>query len=216
RGLKVAGVALAAALIVTGAAGAAAFLMLRGSGEGLLDKVPADADVVVTASLDPAASQKLNLLRMASRFPDLGDPEQLSQKLNDTLDSALSGVGMSHDDVGWIGSQVGLFVEVRSPDDVSIAFLLATDDEDAARAALERFRKGLEGQEVSFSTTDHDGVQVTVPSEEGAPAFTSVDGVVVLGGNESAVDTAVDTAHGGPSIADDAGFGRVTGALPEA
>jgi hypothetical protein len=216
RGFKVAGVVLAAVLIVAGAAGAAAFLMLRGSGEVLLDKVPADADVVVTAYLDPAASQKLNLLRMASKFPDLGDPEQLSQKLNETLDSALSGVGMSHDDVGWIGSQVGLFVEVRSPDDVSIAFLLATDDEDAARTALEKFRKGLEGQGVSFSTTDHDGVQVTVPSEEGPPAFAIVDGVVVLGGNEGAVNTAIDTAHGGPSIADDAGFGRVTGALPEA
>jgi hypothetical protein len=216
RGLKVAGVILAAILIVAGAAGAAAFLMLRGSGEVLLDKVPADADVVVTAYLDPAASQKLNLLRMASRFPDLGDPEQLSQKLNDTLDSALRDLGMTHDDLGWLGSQVGLFVEVQSPDDVSIAFLLATDDEDAARAALEKFRKGLEGQGVTFHTSDHDGIQVSVPSEEGPPAFAIVDGVVVLGGNEDAVNTAIDTAHGGSSIADDAGFERVTGALPEA
>src|SRR6058998_1240584 len=49
RGLKVAGIALAALLVVAGSAGAAAFLMLRGSGEVILDKVPAGADVVVTA-----------------------------------------------------------------------------------------------------------------------------------------------------------------------
>src|SRR5881409_1352714 len=44
RGFKVAGIVLAVVLIVAGAAGAAAFLLLRGSGEVILDKVPADAD----------------------------------------------------------------------------------------------------------------------------------------------------------------------------
>ena len=216
RSLRVAGVVLAAILIVVGAAGAAAFLMLRGSGEVILDKVPADADVVVTAYLDPAASQKLNLLRMASKFPDLGDQEHLRQQVNDALDSMLSGVGMTHDDVGWVGSEVGLYVEVKSPNDVSFAFLLATDDEAAARASLQKFRQGLEGQGVTFHTADHDGVEVTVPTEAGEPSFAIVDGVVVIGGSEEAVDTTIDTAHGGSTIADDPGFQRVTAALPDA
>jgi hypothetical protein len=216
RGLKIAGVAFAVVLILAGAAGAAAFLMLRGSGEVILDKVPADADVVVTAYLDPAASQKVNLLRMASKFPDLGDQDHLRQQLNDSLDSILSNVGMTHEDVSWIGPEVGVYVDVRSVNDTSYAFLLATDDQDAARAALQKFRQGLEGQGVTFHTVDHDGVEVTVPSEAGEPAFAIVDGVVVLGSNEDAVGASIDTAHGGATISDDPAFQRVTGALPDA
>jgi hypothetical protein len=216
RGLKVAGILVAAILIVAGAAGAAAFLMLRGSGEVILDKVPADADVVVTAYLDPAASQKLNLFRMASRFPELGDQEHLRQQVNDALDSTLSQLQMDHTDVSWVGSEVGLSVEVKSPDDVRIAFLIAADDEDAARASLQKFQKGLENLGSTFRTSDHDGVEVTVPSDPSEPAFAIVDGVVVIGSSEVAVDTAIDTSQGGDTIADDAGFQRVAGELPQA
>src|SRR4029450_8358615 len=130
-GFKGLGIALAAVLIVVGAAGAAAFLMLRGSGEVILDKVPADADVVVTAYLDPAASQKVNLLRMASKFPALGDEAHLRDQLNEALDEGLSNLGMDHEDLAWVGPEVGLYVEVRGPNDVSYAFLVAADDEDA-------------------------------------------------------------------------------------
>jgi hypothetical protein len=215
-GFKVLGIALAAVLIVVGAAGAAAFLMLRGSGEVILDKVPADADVVVTAYLDPAASQKVNLLRMASKFPALGDEAHLRDQLNEALDEGLSNLGMDHEDLAWVGPEVGLYVEVRGPNDVSYAFLVAADDEDAARSFLQSFRQGLEGQGVTFHTTDHDGVEVTVPSGEGEPSIALVDGVVVLGSTEAAVDASIDTAHGGSTIAEDAGFQRVTAALPDA
>jgi hypothetical protein len=216
RSFKVLGVVLAAALIVVGAAGAAAFLMLRGSGEVILDKVPADADVVVTGYLDPAASQKVNLLRMASKFPSLGDEAQLRDQLNQAIDQALSNLGMDHEDLAWVGPEVGLYVEVKSQSDTSFAFLVAADDEDAARTFLQSFRQGLEGQGVTFRTTDHDGVEVTVPSEGSEPATALVDGVVVFGSTEAAVDTAIDTAHGAASIADDPGFQRVTAALPDA
>jgi len=97
RGLKVAGIALAAVLVLVGAAGAAAFMLLRGSSEAILDKVPASADVVVTANLDPAASQKLNLysiehlrvhpVRGPSLFKevtgrDVGEQDHLNQSIS--------------------------------------------------------------------------------------------------------------------------------------
>jgi hypothetical protein len=219
RGFKVLGIALAALLIVVGAAGAAAFLMLRGSGEVILDKVPADADVVVTAYLDPAASQKMNLLRMASRFPALGDESHIRDQLNQGLDQLLSDVGMDHQDLAWVGSEVGLFVEAHDANDVPYALLIASDDDDAARAFIEEYRKGTEQRfGTTYHTVDHDGVEVTVPTGDpsGQAAVALFDGVVVVGSSEAAVDAAIDTAHGGETIADDPGFQRVTGALPDA
>jgi Protein of unknown function (DUF3352) len=219
RGLKVLGIALATLLIVVGAAGAAAFLMLRGSGEVILDKVPAQADVVVTAYLDPAASQKVNLLRMASKFPALGDEAHLRDQLNQALDQLVSDVGMDHEDLAWVGSELGLYVEVRGANDVSYAVLIAADDPDAAKAFIERYRQGQEQRfGVTYHTVDHDGVEVAVPSGDpsGQAAVALFDGVVVLGSTEAAVDAAIDTAHGGSTIADDPGFQRVTAALPDA
>jgi Protein of unknown function (DUF3352) len=215
RGLKIAGIALATVLVLAGAAGAAGFMLLRGSGEMILDKIPAGADVVVTANLDPAASQKMNLLRMASKFPTLGGQDGLQQKLNETLDDLLRDVGMTHDDVRWVGSEVGLYVDVKSAQDTSYAALIATDDEDAAAASLQKFRAGLESQGASFHVSDHDGVEITVSTTPEHPSFAIVDGVVVLGSDEGAVSAVVDTAHGGPAIADDPAFQRVSGALPQ-
>jgi hypothetical protein len=214
RGLKVAGIALATVLVLFGAAGAAAFMLLRGSGEVILDKVPASADVVVTANLDPAASQKVNLLHIASRFPALGGQDQLRQQLNQTLDGLLRDVGMTHEDVQWVGPEVGLYVDVKSPQETSYAALIATHDEGAAVASLQKFRAGLESQGATFHSSDHDGVQITVSATSDHPSFAIVDGVVVLGSDEGAVAAVIDTAHGGSSIADDATFQRVTGALP--
>jgi len=219
RGLKILGIALAAVLIVAGAAGATAFLMLRGSGEVILDKVPADADVVVTAYLDPAASQKVNLLRMTSKFPALGDETKLRDRLNEGLDQILGDVGMNHEDLAWVGPELGLYVEVHGANDVSYAVLIAADDTDAAKSFVDRYRQGQEQRfGVTYHTVDHDGVEVTVPAGDpsGQAAVALFDGVVVLGSDEAAVDAAIDTAHGGAAIADDAGFQRVTAALPDA
>ncbi len=215
RGLKIAGIALATVLVLAGAAGAAGFMLLRGSGEAILDKIPASADVVVTANLDPAAGQKMNLLRMASKFPALGGQDGLQQRLNETLDDLLRDVGMTHEDVRWVGSEVGLYVDVKSAQETSYAALIATDDEDAAAASLQKFRAGLESQGASFHVSDHDGVQITVSTTPEHPSFAIVEGVVVLGSDEGAVSAVIDTAHGGPAIADDPAFQRVSGALPQ-
>ena len=215
RGLKIAGIALATVLVLAGVAGAAGFMLLRGSGEAILDKIPASADVVVTANLDPAATQKMNLLRMASKFPALGGQDGLQQRLNETLDDLLRDVGMTHEDVRWVGSEVGVYVDVKSAQETSYAALIATDDEDAAAASLQKFRAGLESQGASFHVSDHDGVEITASTTPEHPSFAIVDGVVVLGSEEGAVSAVVDTAHGRSAIADDPAFQRVSGALPQ-
>ena len=101
--------------------------------------MPASADVVFVAHLDPAASQKMNLFRMAEKFPALGSEEELRQKLNDALDSVLADTGMTHEDLAWVGGEAGGYVDVGAGTP-SFAIMVATDDEAAASAAMQRMR----------------------------------------------------------------------------
>ncbi len=76
-----------AALVVTGgiAAGALVFLALRGT-EDVIDRmVPGNTTVYVTAYLDPAMQQKLNLRSLSKRFPKFASSEELNRLIDDVL-----------------------------------------------------------------------------------------------------------------------------------
>jgi len=62
----------------------------------------------VVGHLDPAASQKMNLFRTASKFPDVGTGQELTQKLDGMLDDGLSASGLTHEDLGWVGGEIGV------------------------------------------------------------------------------------------------------------
>src|SRR3954464_11622075 len=79
----------------------------RSAARRVLDKIPTDADAVVVGHLDPAASQKMNLFRTASKFPDVGTGQVLTQKLDGMLDDGLSASGLTHEDLGWVGGEIG-------------------------------------------------------------------------------------------------------------
>ena len=83
RGRKAVVIAVAAAVGLAGVAAAASFVALSGSSETLTTKLPADTDVVVTAYLDPAASQKVNLFRLTSAFPTLGAEPEVTGRAGD-------------------------------------------------------------------------------------------------------------------------------------
>jgi hypothetical protein len=183
-----------AAVLILGVIGAgAAFFMLRGASEVVLDKVPSGADAVVVAHLDPAASQKMNLFRMTSKFPDLGTEQQLSQKLDGMLDQALDGSGLTRDDLGWVGGELGGYVTINgaAPE---YAVLIASDDDGAASDALQKFR------DASGSTYTES---------------TLVDGTVVLANGQDAMEAVVQTDHGASSVQDDQTFQGVMDQLPD-
>ena len=196
-------------LFVGGAA--AAFFSLRGAPEEILDKVPASADLVVVAHLDPAASQKMNLFRMAERFPALGSREELTRQLNEMLDQALRGSGLTHEDLAWVGGEAGLYVDLGggSP---SYAVMLASDDDAAASAAL---KKAQTAGGTTYSATQIGGFDVSVPASPDQPATAMVNGVVVLAGDVNAMRSVIDTVNGGASIEDDATYLAVADDLPE-
>ena len=110
RANKVALIAVAAVVGIAVVAGAAAFFLLKGSGEQLLDNVPASADVVAAVYLDPSAGQKTNLLRLADEIPALGSREQLTSQAQDTIDQLLSQAGLGHEDLEWVGAEVAVAV----------------------------------------------------------------------------------------------------------
>jgi hypothetical protein len=130
---------LAVALLLGGGA-AAAFLRMRGAPEQILGEIPASTDAVVVAYLDPAASQKLNLVRLQGRFPSLASSQHLRDQVNAGLDAALRESGLDHRDVAWVGSEIAIAVDIRPQGDPGVAVLLSVDDAGAADATLEKLR----------------------------------------------------------------------------
>jgi Protein of unknown function (DUF3352) len=201
--------AITVAVLLVGG-GAAAFFSLRGAPETILDKIPATADVVVVARLNPAASQKMNLFRMAGRIPALGSREELSRKVNDMLDAVLGDASLSHEDLSWVGGEAGGYVDLGSGSP-SYAIMVASDNDGAAADTLQKLE---EASGASYATTQISGVDVAVPDDTSQPTTAIVDSVVVLASGENVMRTVIDTADGGASIAGDPMYQRIADALP--
>ncbi len=207
---------LATLLVVGGGGSAAAFLLMRGAGEELLQLVPASSEVVVAAYLDPSAGQKVNLMALAHRFPALRDDQRIGGEVDDMLDAALEGAGLSHDDVRpWLGSEVAIVVDLGANIDApTVSFLVATRDDDAAREALEKALQGSLGNE---ETSEYRGVTMHIfgsgPSSIG---YVIVDHVVVLSDQSIGLTRVVDVSEGRTqAIADDPAFLDTMSSLPE-
>jgi uncharacterized protein DUF3352 len=214
RGLVVGSVITAAVVLVAGAA--AAFFSMRGSNEELLTRLPADTQLVVTAYLDPSAGQKTNLFRLTQRFPALGSREQLTDRIDQLLDSMLPQSGLSRDDLDWIGVEVAVAGKIGRDGSPSGGILIATDDEGGARTALEKSWDATGGSEPRM--VEYGGAEITVGSLEGPGsqdiAWTVVDGVVVIGFGQEFVHGVIDTVNGEPALADDAAFLETMRPLP--
>jgi hypothetical protein len=217
RAYRVGLIAVAAVVGFAVVAGAAAFFLLKGSGEQLLDNVPATADVVAAVYLDPSAGQKTNLLQLADEIPALGSREELTSKAQDTIDQLLTQAGLTHEDLDWVGAEVAVAVSLPDDDtDPGIVVLIDAEDEAAALRTLTDLRETDDGAD--WQTSDHDGVEVWAATNDtvdsGAYAF--VDGVVVASNERALVDEVIDVTHGnGAAIADDTTFTDTTGELPD-
>jgi len=209
-------VLLATLLVVGGGGSAAAFLLMRGAGEELLQLVPASSEVVVTAYLDPSAGQKVNLIGLADRFPALPDDQGVRRQVDDVLDSALEGTGLSHEDVRpWLGSQVAIVVDVGANVDLpTVSFLVASKDDDAAREALDKALQSSLGTE---QTSEYRGAAMHIfGSGTSSVGYVIVDHVVVLSNHSIGLTRVIDVSAGSAlAIADDPAFQETISSLPE-
>lgn len=210
RGRRTLVALVAGVVVVVGGGVALAFFTMRGAPEQLVSVVPAEADVFVTVYLDPSAGQKVNLLRLAGQFPDLGKEQDLSGRVDDLLDEGLADSGLTHDDIRpWLGSELGLSVDVGNDGTPHTAFLIATTDAEASQAALEKIA------DQDLQVHDYDGVQVSV-AKDGQGAFGIVNDVAVLATDETTVRRAIDAAHGTiPDISSSRVYLDTVAGLPE-
>ena len=206
---------VAAGLVVLAGSAAAAFFLMRGSSEELLQLVPASSEVVATVYLDLSAGQKMNLLSLAHRFPALGSDQDLRHRVNTALDQALQSSGLTHEDVQpWLGSEAAIVVDFGPNNDVvTTSALLASNDDGAAEAALEKAMSESLGNE---QPREYRGVTLHVfGSGSSLVSYAIVDHVVVISNHTIGLTRVIDVSKGTtPDLADDRGFQDTVSTLP--
>jgi len=143
--------------------------------------VPASMDGYVAAYLDPSLNQKLNLLGLAHRFPDLKTDADMTSAVDRYLEQvfANSGLAFSRDIRPWLGPQMDFIVRAEGAGQdqtaPAAALLLVAKDDAQAKAALARLRGGPLGRPMAWSDETYRGVAISV----GKPTGESVQQPIV-------------------------------------
>jgi Protein of unknown function (DUF3352) len=168
------------------------------SSSGAASLAPAGALIYGEATLAPDEDQQAAINALIERFPGEGSAgERIRGLLEKAFAESDTGLSFKDDIEPWLGDEAGFFVASLDPTgDGSGAFMVATDDEDAAGDAIEKAAKG-EGRAATYKGHDY---QVISGGAAGV-----IDGWVVLG-NEGGFKAAVDTAEGGSPIEDDEAY----------
>lgn len=180
--------------------GAYAWTQLSGGGTQPHDVLPADTIAYVRLDLDPSASQKIDLFRLARRVPELSQELGIKDEGDDlrkiVLEDALKGcddVDYAKDVEPWLGERVGLGVGPNLQDEEeSLRIAVQVTDETAAKAGIGKLF-GCSGEEFGIGFLD--GYAIVTPTQKSA-------------------DAAVKAASS-ESLADDAAFTRDQDALDE-
>jgi len=107
------------------------------------------------------------------------------------------------------------FVDLEGgPNEPRGAVLLAVDDEEGAKAAMDAFVQAAEDRGERVAVEDHDGVQVFVSGDEGSGAAALVNDVMVFASGESVIDDVIRTVDSG-SLAASSTFTETIAELPE-
>jgi hypothetical protein len=179
-----------------------------------LELAPADALFYAHVSLDPSNIQKRALRGILSRFPGADTFEEGKTTLGRLLDPLLSEVGLrfKRDVDPWLGDEVGLFVatskETRDPE--SVALLLDTDDEAAARRAAER---ALEQGDPPREDKSYRDIEYRAFEGLAGGAYTFIDGFLVVG-TEEGIRDAIGASHA-DSLAGETQYEELTAPLSE-
>lgn len=156
--------------------------------------VPGDVAAYVKISLHPSGQQQQAIQDLLSRFPSTYRND-VGTKLDDALDQALKGLGISYrkDVKPWVGDQIAL--AVRGPggstsDNPSaipnIVGIIPTKDASAAQKTLDKLKA----------------------KKPNAPAFEVRGGVVYIGKTTTEIDDLRNAATVGHTLADNATYKR--------
>jgi Protein of unknown function (DUF3352) len=167
---------------------------------GASELAPAGASMYGEATLKPEGEQKAAIDAILAKFPGGGEAgDKLKDLVAQGLRTSDAPVSFKEDIEPWLGDEAAFFASGldASGNFKAAAGLVATEDEDAAEAALE---KSAEGK--LTRTTYKDVEYMTDESDEAAAVL---DGFVVLG-SEPGVKAVIDTTEGGTPLSDDENY----------
>src|ERR1700694_4778245 len=191
----------AGAVLALGAVSAAAVLLLVKPNGTVEKMVPASADVIAVANLDPSVTQKVNLLRAVHSFPDYKTDKAISDKLDAVLKG--SDLSFSGDIQPWLGSEIGFSARLNlgSATDSPAAFYLVSRDDTKARAMLAKLRASKWAKDYQWKDEAYSGITISVGTPKGstsgkAGVYTIVDHVVVLASSSALIHEIIDADQG--------------------
>ncbi len=171
------------------------------SASSALELVPAGSSVYGEVTIKPEGDQKESVDTILSKFPGGGEA---GDKLKGLIEKALSEsdapISFKKDVEPWLGDDMAFFVSELNQESnkVAAAALVATDDEDKARAALEKSAEG-KVTEKTYKDVEY------LSAGDSKVAGTVLDGFLVLG-TELGVKAAIDTSKGGEKLSDDEAY----------
>ena len=166
-------------VLALGGAGAYAYTALSGGGAQPHDVLPGNALAYARVDLDPSAGQKVEILRLLQKFPDLKD--SIGDENADLRELFIKNtfgedcdVDFAADVEPWLGQRVGMAL-LSEPLEPVIA--VQVDDETKARAGV---------------------AQLTECSDDETSAIAFLDGYAIVGPEQATVDAAVAGAKRAP------------------
>jgi Protein of unknown function (DUF3352) len=179
------------------------------SSSGAASVAPADSLIYGEATLRPEGDQKAAVEALVNKFPGEGSAGDRIQRLMETLfTEADTSLSYREDVEPWLGDEAAFFVSNLRPDgeDADAALLVATEDEDASMAAVQKAAS-------DERESEHGGEDVYL-YHDGEEAAAAVDGWLALG-TPGAVEAAIDTADGDNPIEDEDRFNETLEDAPE-
>jgi Protein of unknown function (DUF3352) len=179
------------------------------SSSGAASVAPADSLIYGEATLRPEGEQKAAVEALVNKFPGEGSAGDRIQGLMESLfTEADTSLSYREDVEPWLGDEAAFFVSNLSPDgeDADAALLVATEDEAASLAAVQKAAS-------DERKSEHAGEDVYL-YHDGDEAAAAVDGWLALG-TPRAVEAAIDTAGGDDPIEDEDRFQETLEDAPE-
>jgi hypothetical protein len=169
---------------------------------GASSLAPATSVVYGEVTLKPEGDQKAAVDAIVSKFPGQGSAgDRLKELIDKALKDSRAGISYQDDVEPWLGDEAAFFVTGKNME--QNALLVAADDEDKARQALE---KSAEGKVTKKTYRD---VEYLTDEADETNTGAVFDGFLVVG-TEAGVKAAIDTSKDGSTLADSDDYGNAT------
>jgi hypothetical protein len=209
----------AAGILALLAVSAGAVLLLAKPNPTIEKMVPATADVIGIANIDPSMTQKVNLMRAVHSFPDTKTDQATWAKLDEAFKD--SGVSFTGDIQPWLGAEIGFSARADFSNQANsqAAFYAVSRDDQKARALLAKLRTSTWAKHLQWKDETYSGFTISVgtpaSASEKVAAYAYIDHVVVIATSSAMIHEIIDTEQGHAArLVDTSDFKATLAGLP--